>query len=285
MTPSQDVWIIAGSVLAGLAVLLVGLWVGPLWDAFATRRVADLSPRLQELSIDRSRVPTYLRWWGFALAGAVFSFIFVLRLPLLAPVVVYIIYVSPRYVLSALIARRRRLLRDQMVSASVALANATRAGLSLAQGLEMVARETADPLAAEFRRIVRDYQRGRPLGEAVRDTKDRLNLDGFTLFAAAILSCLERGGKVTEALERISRSLQENQRLERKLDADTASGRKVVLILGLFPLAFLLGFYALDPGTTGLLFETIPGQVVLILIVGLVYASVLWARKILALDI
>ncbi len=42
----------------------------------------------------------------------------------------------------------------------------------------------------------------------------------------------EGKGKITDALERISRSLQENQRLERKMEADTASGRKVIIILG-----------------------------------------------------
>jgi Flp pilus assembly protein TadB len=66
------------------------------------------------------------------------------------------------------------------------------------------------------------------LPESLRAAKDRLNIDSFTLFAAAILVSLERGGRITDALERISHSLQELQRIERKLEVDTASGKKVV---------------------------------------------------------
>ncbi len=277
--------LLLSSALLAAAVLLAGLWAGPLWDALARRQVADLAPRMAELNMDTSRLPLLLRWWGVALAAAAFLCLFVLNLPILAPLALYLIYVSPRLYLESQIAHRRRLLRDQMVGAGVTLANATRAGLALAQGLETMSKEIPDPLAEEFRRLVRAYQRGRPLADAIRDTKNRLNLDGFTLFATAILTCLERGGKVTEALDRISRSLQENQRLERKLEADTASGRRVVLILGLFPALFLIAFYLMDPVTTGLLFSTLAGQVVLLGIAGLVYMSVQWARRILAIDV
>ena len=78
-----------------------------------------------------------------------------------------------------------------------------RAGLSLAQGLETVGKETSEPLAAEIRRVVREYKHGRPLAEALRAAKDRLNIDSFTLFASAVLVSLERGGRITDALERI----------------------------------------------------------------------------------
>jgi tight adherence protein B len=273
------------SLLAGLAVLLLGLWIGPLWDAIARRQVADLAPRMEELNLDVSRLPLYLRCWGAALAGAIVLVGFVLQMPLFAPVAVYLIYIAPRLALILLLERRQRQLRDQMVGASVTLANATRAGLSLAQGLESLSKETPEPLATEFRKLVRDYYRGRPLADAIRDVKSRVNLDGFTLFANAILTCLERGGKVTEALERISKSLQENQRLERKLEADTAAGRKVVLILGLFPIVCLIGFFLMDPEATGLLFSTIAGQLILVVITGMVYGSVRWARHILNLGI
>jgi tight adherence protein B len=200
-------------------------------------------------------------------------------------VAVFLIWIAPRQLIQMAIGRRRSTLRDQMVTACVTLANTTRAGLALAQGLEAISAEAAEPLATELRRLVRDYQRGRPLAESIRDTKERLNIDSFTLFANAILTCLERGGRVTEALERISASLQENQRLERKLEADTASGRRVVLILALFPVAFLMMFYLMDPDTTSLLFSTLVGQIILVVIAGLVYASVAWARYILGIDI
>jgi Flp pilus assembly protein TadB len=96
---------------------------------------------------------------------------------------------------------------------------------------------------------------------------------------------LEQGGKITEALERISNSLQEHQRLERKLEAETAGGRKTVVLLCFFPVGFLVFYaFAFREGAT-LLFATLSGQFVLLMIMGLVYFGVQWSRKIINIDI
>src|SRR6185369_12402346 len=97
-----------------------------------------------------------------------------------------------------------------------------------------------------------------------------MQLDSFTLFASAVLVAIERGGKLTEALEKISHSLQENQRLERKIEADTASGRQVVLILAAFPFLFLALFSFLEPEGVSYLFTTLAGQMIFVAIVVLV---------------
>lgn len=211
--------------------------------------------------------------------------VIVLRMfPLVLPVL-YLIYIAPRIWLQWRIRSQQIQLRDQLVSATVALANTSRAGMSLAQGFESVSQETPQPLAREFTRIVRDHKRGLPLPRAINATKERLKLDSFTLLSAAVLTCLERGGRVTEALDRISRSLQENQRIERKIESETASGRKVVRILAIFPLFFLLLFLAIYPQGTMTLFTTFVGQIVLAFVIVLVYLSVRWSNKILAMDV
>jgi tight adherence protein B len=206
-------------------------------------------------------------------------------MPPVAIAAVYMVYVAPRIILEFMIRRRRAVLRDQMVSATVALANTSRAGLSLAQGLETIGNETQEPLATELRRIVHEYRHGRPLSEAIRATKERLKIESFTLFSAAILVCLERGGRVTDALERISHSLQELQRIERKLEADTASGTKVVYILTVFPLIFLGISYLINADGTKLMLHSILGQLVMLLVIALTYASFRWSQKILNIEI
>jgi tight adherence protein B len=198
---------------------------------------------------------------------------------------VYIVYVAPRIALDLMIRRRRSQLRDQMVAATIALANTCRAGLSLAQGIETVANETPQPLASELQRIVREYKYGRPLAEAIRATKDRLMVDSFTIFASAILVSLERGGRITDALERISHSLQETQRIERKLEVDTASGQKVVYLLTAFPLLFLGMSYFMNPDGTAMVFQSLLGQLVLLVVIALSYFSFRWSQRILAIEV
>jgi tight adherence protein B len=276
---------IISTLLTFAAGLLAGQAVVGVWDKVAHRFVADLLPMLVSLSIDRSRIRTYLRGWGFSLVASFVLFTFVLRMLPIAGAVVLLVFFAPRWILEWVIARRRTLLRDQMVGGTVALANACRAGLSLAQGLESVSLEAPQPLAAELRQIVSEYQLGRPLAEAISDARERLQLDSFTLFSSAILVSLERGGRVTEALELISYSLQENQRVERKLEAETASGKKVVWILAAFPFLFLAGFYLMHPTGTLLVFQSLIGQFVLLFVIALICASVWWSRRILAIEL
>lgn len=272
------------SLLVCATVFLTAVWVGPAWDAYARSYISDLRPRLTALGMDNAAVGRSLRWWGVALFATVLLFGVIGGMPPVALGLAYLVFISPRYILDHLINQRRTLLRDQMVRASAALANSSRAGLSLQQGLQAVAKDTPKPLQNELKRIVHDYESGRPLADALREVERRLNLEAFTMFCSAILICLERGGRVTFALDRISEGLQEMQRLERKMEADTAAGRKLATMLGMFPFFFLIMFAVLDPVSTWFLFETILGQMILLVVGVIVFFAVRWCMNILDVD-
>lgn len=272
------------SLLLGAGVALLVGSAGPVWSLVAQSQIADLTPRLRDLGLDTSRLSYYLGLWGIAMLAAAIAGILFGVIPI-AIVVVYLIYVSPRLILNSKVRARQAMLRDQLVSGCITLANATRAGLSLAQGLQSTLEEIRDPLRSELQRIVHEFNSGRPLAEAIQDAKGRLKLDSFTIFANAILVALERGGRITEALETIGASLQETQRLERKIEADTASGRRVVRTLTVFPFGFLALFYFLDPVGTGMLLTTLVGQVVLMGVIALVYFGVRWSNRVVNIEV
>lgn len=273
------------TLLAFFAGLLAGNSIGAVWDSTSRRYLADMMPVLESLSIDPVKYQTYMRWWGICLISTLVILGFTLNMFPIAIAVMVLVFFAPRWIVHAVIERRRSLLRDQMVGGTVALANAIRAGLSLAQGLKTVSQETPQPLATELSRVVHDYEHGRPLNRAIHHAKQRLNLDSFTLFASAIEVSLERGGRITESLERISTSLQENQRIERQLEAETASGRRVVVILALFPFLFLLGFFVLHREGTLLVFQTLIGQLIVVAVIGLTFVSVWWSNRILSIEL
>jgi len=272
----------ATSLMFGLAAATAAGLLGTAWDRFAQRQVDQLGQRFQELGMGAERLQTMLRLWGACLLSIAVGGV-VLRSWPLALVLLWLTYVAPHHFLSAAIRRREKLLRDQMVVASLGLANAAKAGLSLAQGFETVCSETPLPLKNELRRIVFDYHCGRPLRDAIEEVRRRLDLDCFSLFAIAVQVALHRGGRVNAALERISESLYETQRLERKLDADTSSGRQMVLILSLFPLGFLAIFAVVAPHSVALLFQTIVGQVVLAVVIVITYLGIRWAHRIMSI--
>lgn len=277
------VTLIVSTALMAAAGFLGARWVAPAWDELARRRISDLLELSRTLSIKEERSRIWLRAWGVAMAATPVA-LAVVGVPLLIPPALFLLYRAPRWILEARVNRRRRLLRDQLVGATVSLANSSRAGQPLARGLEMVADESPEPLAGELRRIVADFQLGRPLPRAIEDASRRLNLDGFTILSHVLLTCLDRGGKVTDALGEIGRSLREEQRLERKIEAETANGRLVGLLLSAFPFVFLAGLTLVAPDLAAVMFSTWIGQAVLVLVVVMVYASVVMTSRILAID-
>jgi len=273
----------ASLALAGFVSLLI-LGSGKAWLWWAQKYVADLTPRLEELNVPLERLPRYLTLWGLAMLGIAVLGLILGMIPV-ALVTLYLLYVAPRLIINALISRRQTLLRNQMVNACVNLANTAKAGLSLPQGLAVVAKESPQPLQDELKRIVHQYNAARPLPAVITEAKNRLKLHSFTLFANTILISLERGGRITDALENISKSLEENERLERKISADTASGRRIVVTLAVFPFVYLLLFLFLDYDNTSLLFTQLVGQLTLVAVAVIVYISVRWSNRFLNIEL
>ncbi|GAB5406748.1 MAG: hypothetical protein Aurels2KO_49790 [Aureliella sp.] len=268
-----------------LSVAIATINVKPGWDFVAGRFVSDQLRIARSLALDEGLIQSALRLWGAAmLVNFIVIGVFLQMMPVAVGLGLLLLF-SPRWILAWTIRRRRELLRDQMVGCTRALANSARAGQSLTQALESVANDSPLPLRHELERIVGEYHLGRPMAEALADGRSRLQLDSFSLFASSIIVSLQRGGRITEALERICRSLQENQRVERKLAAETASGWRVVLILTAFPFLFLIGFAVLHPTGTALMFETLAGQILLLMILGLVVVSLWWSRRILTIEL
>jgi tight adherence protein B len=268
---------LAAAAATGLAAALL---VGPIteaWDRFMAWSLADLEGEMVALRIDRRGLRGWLRLWGLLVAVVGIGLGLVLKSPVLAVPLVISGLVAPRLWLRYVVDNRRKLLRHQLPPALAGLANAVRAGLALPEGIATVAAELSEPLRGEFRAIVAEHGGGRPLAAV-------LELEPFTLFAATIQTTLQRGGRVSEMLEILADSLRELDRLERTMDSATASPRKTIFFLGLFPLLFLFGFLLLFPTGTMLMFTTTLGQVLLVVAAGLTGASVLWSQSILALE-
>lgn len=276
--------IAASSALYFAAAALAAWRLIPAWDFAAKRQMGELATRFEALSMDARLLRAFLRIWGAALVGIPAALWLGLGMFPVACMAAVVLYFAPRHLLDHLIHRRETLLRDQMADAAHGLANAVKAGLTLPQGLAAVSDETPQPLAAEVHRVVFDYQRGRTLRESLDAVRRRLCLDEFTVFVLAVEVAMDRGGRVNESLKRISESLKEKQRLERHLQATTAAGRQVVIILSVVPFLFLGMFWMIDPKSVGLLFTTFIGQLVLVAAAALIYLGVLWAWKIVSID-
>ncbi|MBI1324073.1 hypothetical protein GC170_12930 [bacterium] len=277
---------IAGDALYFVSSLLTGCAVAmgvdvalPIWDGLLRKRVGKLEETLIALGFDTSPLTLLLRLWCVALFTIPPAVWFGLKLGFVALPVAFVVWHSPMWIATVIIKKRKRLMRDQMIPLCVSLANSARSGLSLPQAMEEALGETRFPLRREVERIVSDYRRGRSIEEAIRDAQQRLKLDHFNVFASVILTCFESGSNYCFALDKMSQALMENQRLERKLESETAAGRSVVHILSAFPSVFLAMFWFLSPDMVTLLLWKPWGQVMIVVAACVNYAGVKVALK------
>jgi len=279
---SSESWMMLASLLLGLCAATGSTLLIQFVDWVNDRFTHDIRTRAEQLGLSAQRDLLWLRWWWMLVIVTLLMVGVVLQMPPVAALLGLLLVISPRNILAWQAERRRIRLRDQMVSAARSLASQFRAGLPLVDGLSSVAREARPPMSHELRRCVDEYAAGSTLQESLTTFKNRLDIDAITLFVVALLACERRGGRVTDAMDNISRSLEELQRVERKRESVTAGGRTLVLVLSLFPPLFAGLFYLIDPDSLSLLFGTLLGQLVICGIIVLTYVSVKWAYWLIA---
>ncbi|MHB1036304.1 MAG: type II secretion system F family protein [Pirellulales bacterium] len=245
----------------------------------------DLAEKLRRLRASTANLRKYLVAWLVAIAAVFFGLWIGLGNLVFGILFSTFLICGPWYLLRRMAEARRQKIEDQLADAIVTLSGAIKAGLSLAQSLEILADQCPKPICTEFQQIVGEYKLGKPLDRTLHEAKERLKSENFALFAAALEASRESGGRLNETVERIATSVLEFQRLERKVASETAQARKSAVYMALAPAFILVVYYFVDPINTVLLFTTLVGQLMLAVSVVLNLIAYLWARAILNPDI
>ncbi len=273
------------TVLFGLSFAGIALAGHPFAANGLNYAENDLTEKLRALRMQTRYLRVYLVLWLIVM-GCILAVLGIWFESFVVAVLLCLLLASaPWYLIRRLAEQRRERVEMQLADAMVTFSNAIRAGLSLAQSLDILANQCPRPVSDEFRQIVGEYKLGKPLERTLREAKERLHSENFSLFAAALLASRRSGGQLNETVDRIAHSVRESQRLERKLKVETAQARKSAVYMAMVPPVILFIYYFVDPINTVRLFTTIPGQILLSASVVLNILAYLWARMILNPDI
>jgi tight adherence protein B len=276
--------VLASLLAAVAAYLLVRHGPGPIrqwlaqqeqsYDIVLRRQLLmDVSPRTVMVGIALLVGVAFL--FGLALAESV-----VIGLALAVGA-----YFVPYLVIRHMEQKRREKLEMQLVDGLTTLASGVRAGLNLVQAFELLEQNHSAPIKQEFGAILREYQMGMDLNQAMRNASDRINSPLYRLTFTAIEMHRVRGGDTGQSLDRIAESIRDIQRLEGKLDALTSQGRTQATMMAVMPLVFLAILYLIMPDQVGLLFIDNLGRLILLGVVITIALGFLWIRKIMSVDI
>ena len=192
--------------------------------------------------------------------------------------------ILPYFVVCHLEVKRRQHLERQLVDGITTLSSGVRAGLNLVQSMELLVHNSPAPMKQEFAQLLREYQMGLDLNQAMHNAANRVGSTHYRLLFTALEMHRRRGGDAGESLDRIADSIREMQRLEGRLDTLTASGRFQAWAMSAAPLLLLGMWYFVEPDQVNLLIEHPYGRIMLLLIASLIITAFIWIRKIMAVD-
>jgi tight adherence protein B len=184
--------------------------------------------------------------------------------PLFAIVFWLLLLWVPKVIVEAMWQKRRRQVELQLPAAISSLANSIRAGLTLVQGIRRLSETAPEPIRSDFLVMANRYDLGGGLESTIIEARDRMQSQGFNLFASALLVNREMGGDAAETLGRISESLEKLHEMRKTIEAHTSEGRTNIKVLLIAPVGMLLMLSAVDSEGVKMLFTTPEGYGVLL---------------------
>jgi tight adherence protein B len=181
--------------------------------------------------------------------------------------------------------RRLKVFNIALPDAIDLMARALRAGHSMSSAIEVIAEQSAQPVAGEFFQVYQQQKFGMRFRDALLQMSDRVPSRDLQFLITAILVQKETGGDLTEILDRTSHVIRERVRIEGEVRTHTAQGRLTGWILGLLPVIMLGLINIVSPGYSSLLFHDPIGQKMLYAGATLIIIGGLVIRKVVDVEV
>ena len=176
--------------------------------------------------------------------------------------------------------RKRRLAKfeEHFPEALALLGRAVRAGHAFTTGMEMIAKESDEPIGGEFRTTFEEQNFGLPLRDTLLNLTERVPLIDVRFFVTSLMIQKETGGNLAEILDGLSRVIRDRFRIHREVQTRTAQGKLTAAILIAIPPIMMLALGALNPQYMKTLTDDPAGPTIIGIAAGLqiVGSALLW---------
>ncbi len=245
------------------------------------RHVADTLKELENRQKQREKVSMRLRlqragldvaprvfWIGSLICGVIIGvaiWAMAPTLPIIVPLLAGFVGILgvPRWILARMTKRRQYKFTDEFANAIDVIVRGVKSGLPLVECLNIIARESPQPISGEFTELVEQQRVGVPLAEAFDRMMIRMPLPEVRFFAIVLAIQQQAGGNLSEALGNLSGVLRDRKRLEAKVKALSAEAKASAAVLGALPFVVMVLVYITTPSYIALLWSTRMGQFLL----------------------
>lgn len=157
----------------------------------------------------------------------------------------------------------------QMVDGLSLMSNGLRSGLNVPQALSIVQSELPNPISQEFGLILSQNKLGTTLEDAMGNLSKRMPHDDIEMFTTSVNILKETGGNLAETFDTIAYTIRERIKIESKIAAMVSQGVMQGIIVVLMPFALGAILYQIDPERIRPMFTTVPGWIMLFVMMSL----------------
>ncbi len=161
----------------------------------------------------------------------------------------------PRFYVARKQSQRLNAFQEQLPDTLSLWVNALRSGYSVLQSMEAIAKESPEPTATEFKRVVQEVQLGIPMEDALDHLLARLPNDNMDLVNTAVNIQREVGGNLAEILESIGHTIRDRVKLDGEIRVLTSQGRITGWVISVLPILLTVFLYFVSPGYMGGMIE------------------------------
>lgn len=191
----------------------------------------------------------------------------------------------PRQIIAVMRERRRKKFNEQLIEALGQVSNALKAGFSITQAFETVVQNGENPIAQEFEVFLQQQRVGIGFSEALENLKTRVGSEDLELVCCAMDIARKTGGNLTEVFDKISQTIRERMRIERRVLTLTAQGRMQGWIVGSMPVVVGGAMFLLRPEVMVPYLHSPAGLASVAAVIVLLTLGGLVIRKIIKIDV
>ncbi len=157
----------------------------------------------------------------------------------------------------------------QMADFLLLVVNSLRAGQTFLQGCQVAVGESEDPIAAEFKQVIKEVNLGLPEAESMENMLSRVPSEDLQIVVSAYIIQRKVGGNLAEILDTTAATVRERIKIKGMIDTLTTQGKISGALVGSLPFVIALAVSFINPGYMAPLLKTIPGYFVMAFALGL----------------
>jgi tight adherence protein B len=168
----------------------------------------------------------------------------------------------PRWMIKRKATKRQRQFTSLFADAIDVIVRGIRSGLPVGECLNIIARESPEPVGAEFRLLIESQRLGMTIKDGLDRSVRRMPTADMKFFAIVLTLQQQTGGNLAETLSNLSGVLRARKKMQDKVRSMSAEARMTASIIGSLP--FILSFiiYLMNPEYISLLWTDPTGVMI-----------------------